>query len=107
VGQHYWSADHTPELVADSDSLGNPQHIVLPQIGIQGRVAQIVIDSTVDLVRAAFGNDIDLAAYGAAILGVEGAALDLELLNGVEIRRRGQVHVGHHLRRIGTVGNTV
>src|SRR5438094_6329856 len=85
TGQKDRPPDDPAKLAANADALGVPQLVVLPGVRIQGRVAQVVVSGAVKLVRSALGDDVDDAAHSAAVLGVEGAALDLELLDSVEI----------------------
>ena len=56
--------------------------------GLEASVAENAKEISVQLVRATLGHDVDRAARSAALLGREGAAVDLELLHRLLADRR-------------------
>src|SRR6267378_3852011 len=89
VGNVKRAADVVSELVVvnrSCDAGGPRDRIALPRVCIQGCIPDVFIGGAVELLRAALGDDANLAAGGPAVFsGVVGGE-DLDFLRGVHIR---------------------
>lgn len=82
---------------------GGAAGVVLEGISVEPVAAEELVGGTVKAVGAAFEDDVNGAAAGAAVLGVVGVGLDFELLNGVDRGDVGEVVAAG----LGVVGGAV
>ena len=84
------AADGAPELIAIKDGAWQAISVVVEGIGSERRITDVIIKGTVEIFRAAFGDDIGGERGVTAVLCAEVVGLDVEFLNGIE----GNVHGG-------------
>src|SRR5882762_6657851 len=89
VGNVEGAADVVSELVVmnrSCNTAGSRDRIALPRVCIKGCIPDVFIGGAVELLRAALGDDANLATGGPAVFsGVVGGE-DLDFLRGVHIR---------------------
>src|SRR5882762_668719 len=89
VGNVKRAADVVSELVVvnrSCDACGRRDRIALPRVCIEDCIPDVFVGGAVELLRAALGDDTNLATGGPAVFsGVVGSE-DLDLLRGVHIR---------------------
>src|SRR5262249_40872701 len=56
-----------------------------PRVGIEGRVAKVLVERPVKVVGSALGDNADLSASGPAVFGVVVGGENLDLLRGVQV----------------------
>ena len=83
-------AERVAGVVARGLRLRDLRRLALVQIrvGVPVRAPSVPVAGAVERLRAALGDDLQLAADGAPVLGLVGVGQDLELGDGVDVRRR-------------------
>ena len=79
-------ADGAAELILLERRLGLPGAVGEEIVGVEPVVAQELVAHAVNRVAAGFGHDIDLSAGIASLLGGVEVGLNLELLDGLDVR---------------------
>src|SRR5450756_733537 len=74
-----------------------------PGIGVQNRILQVLIAASVEAIAAALGDDANLSADRASILGGVVGSQYLHLLDGVEVRHADRISAGADSNRDGSV----
>ena len=77
--------------------------IARPGVRVESIVLQVFVSGAVEVLRAGFGDNANLRARGAAVLGGVICSKDLHLLRGVHIRGAETGPVGARARSRGAV----
>src|SRR5213593_1185522 len=89
TGERDRPAERVAGVVARGLRLGDLRRLALVQVrvGVPRRAPSVPVAGAAEILRAALGDDLQLAADGAPVLRLVRVSQDLELGDGVDVRR--------------------